>query len=173
MTGAFESVLVPIRLNTIVILQSLAQPGDRDLDDVIRRLIEEKTKREDRTSEKSEREPLSRHGNAARYRLTILDETCEAASLGEVVATAVDVLGELDPRLFHRARELVGNLRRYLAERPEDLYPGRPDLVHCARRCRCGWWVPTNISRRDTCRILERFCGVLGLNWGEDVRLEE
>ncbi len=167
MTGTSETVLVPIRLDTLVRLQRLVQPGDHELDEVIRRLIERETKRNDGPPAKP------KPAGSARHRLVVLGEIHELASLGEVVATAVDVLGTRDPRLFDRARELVGNRRRYLAERPEALYPGRPDLARDhARRCRCGWWVPTNIGRRDACRILERFCEILGLAWGRDVRLE-
>ena len=152
---------------TVVRLYGLMQPHDWSLEDVIRRLIEK--------SAEAKKPATATRGTAGagRYRLTILGESWTLATLGEVVGTAVDVLGTLDRRLFDRADELVGNDRNYLAPTPEELYPQRPDLAKLARRCRCGWWVPTNIGWRDACRILKLYCGVLGLSWDRDVRLED
>ncbi len=141
-------VLVPLHPATVVRLYGLMQPHDRSLEDVIRRLMEKSAEA------KKPATATSRAAGTGRYRLTILGESWTLATLGEVVATAVDVLGTLDRRLFDRADELAGNDRHYLARTPEEPYPRSPNLAKRARRCRCGWWVPTNISRRDACRML-------------------
>jgi len=62
-----------------------------------------------------------------------------------------------------------GRTRRYVAQRPEDLYPERPDLVdESAAFCR-GWYVITNVSNAEKSRLLEDACEAAGLEWGRDL----
>lgn len=80
-----------------------------------------------------------------------------------------------DPTFFERFAALPkhGSKRRYLARNADDLYPGRPDLVHDhSRQLSSGWWISTNHSKRTIETIIEMACNVMRLRLGKDVRIE-
>ena len=62
-----------------------------------------------------------------------------------------------------------GRTRRYIAQRPEDLYPERPDLTHESAAFWGGWYVITNISNAEKGKLLEDACEAAGLKWGRDL----
>ncbi len=55
--------------------------------------------------------------------------------------------------------------RRIVARKPEELYPGRPDLAEThAERLNASWWFDTNISVRQLKRYVERIIEIAGLD---------
>jgi hypothetical protein len=63
-----------------------------------------------------------------------------------------------------------GNKRRYLANDPNELYPGRPDLcIESACQLTSGWWLGTNHSRQTIGRIIEMACEVARVQHGKDI----
>jgi hypothetical protein len=68
-----------------------------------------------------------------------------------------------------------GRSRRYLARNPQELYPGRDDLVReHSVQLSGGWWASTNHGRATIGRIIEMACEVAGIRYGSDLvaRLE-
>lgn len=65
-----------------------------------------------------------------------------------------------------------GRTRRYLARKPNDLYPGRPDLGRdFSRALRPGWWLGVNHSRATIGQIIAMSCEVAGLRYGVDLKV--
>lgn len=83
-------------------------------------------------------------------------------------------LAERDPTFFERFAALPrhGRKRRYLARRPENLYPDRPDLARDhSIEVRPGWWMGTNVSVSRIEKIIRMACNVAGLKYGRDLRV--
>lgn len=63
-----------------------------------------------------------------------------------------------------------GRSRRYLARNPQELYPGRDDLVReYSIKLSSGWWMSTNHSRATIARIIEMACEVAGIAYGKSL----
>lgn len=74
----------------------------------------------------------------------------------------------LDPQfLIHLATsEAAGSRsRRFLALRPEDLYPNSPHLVHLSEEIVPGIWLATNYSKAGWVRVFRDVCKYLGWTW--------
>lgn len=71
--------------------------------------------------------------------------------------------------------EKFGNLlsrnrkRRYIAERKEDLYIGRPDLANCSKKLNNGWYVGTNYSRQSILNNIKIACEIMEVKLGIDL----
>ena len=64
----------------------------------------------------------------------------------------------------------IGRIRRTVARRREDLYPGRPDLqtAHSAEIAD-GWFLGTNTSTSQKIATIRAAADVAGLKLGEDI----
>jgi len=87
----------------------------------------------------------------------------------EVLTSVFLKLAEVEPSFFPRFSGLPkhGSRRRYLAANPQDLYPDRPDLAseHSAEIAP-GWWLGTNVSKKQITIIIEMACRVAGVSFG-------
>jgi hypothetical protein len=95
-----------------------------------------------------------------------------ARTAKEVLVGVLRDLAREDPQFPSRLAAIAnarGRKRRYVAQRPEDLYPGRPDLAHESAEFTSGWYVGTNISNGEKTRLLQDACQPAGLRWGEDL----
>ena len=97
-----------------------------------------------------------------------------AGSARAVLEGVLEVLAKRDPAILERFAALPkhGRTRRYLARDPDDLYPGRPDLVRDhSIQLTSGWWLSTNHSRATIERIIEMVCDVAHLKYGGDLQV--
>ena len=97
-------------------------------------------------------------------------QTRTVRSAIEVVLEVVRTLAQRDPTFCERfAPEAAGRRRNHVARRPEDVYPGQPQLVKYVAEIVPGWYIGTNISNRDKTRLLEAACKIAGLKFGADL----
>ncbi len=92
----------------------------------------------------------------------------------EVLTRVFGLLAERDPAFLERFAALPkhGRKRRYLARAPEELYPGRPDLVESnALEVKPGWWLGTNLSRNSMRTIAKMACKVAGISLGDKLQV--
>lgn len=105
----------------------------------------------------------------------VLKDVHHSATNGrDVMQRVFEELTKLDPSFPERFSALPrhGRTRRYLARKPEDLYPGRPDLSReHSLQLKSGWWLGTNHSRATIMQIIEMACGVAGLKYGTDLQV--
>lgn len=93
----------------------------------------------------------------------------------DVLVNVLEALTKRDASFPERFSSLPkhGRTRRYLARNPDDLYPGRPDLVRDhSKQLSSGWWLSTNHSRATIGRIIEMACNVGHVRYGKDLRAE-
>jgi len=93
----------------------------------------------------------------------------------DVLVNVLEALTQRDPSFPKRFAALPkhGRTRRYLAETPEALYPGRPDLARgYSKQLSSGWWIGTNYSRATIDRCIEIACEVSHLQYGKDLSVE-
>ena len=64
-----------------------------------------------------------------------------------------------------------GKKRRYLAQTPEELYPGQPDLTSAAHQLTSGWWLGTNYSTSSKKKIIQLACQVAGVQFDVDLKV--
>lgn len=98
-----------------------------------------------------------------------------ARSGKEALVKLFQNLAERDETFLKRfaARPKHGRKRRYLADDPTSLYPGRPDLVQkAAEEVVPGWWLGTNNSGASMLKIAKMAAEVAGLTFGKDVLLK-
>jgi hypothetical protein len=75
------------------------------------------------------------------------------------------------PELFSLGVSNLGRTRPYVARTKKDVYPGKPQLKKYAKRFVPGWFVGTNESNEMKQTLLRVACKVLGLRFGEDLKV--
>lgn len=95
----------------------------------------------------------------------------------DALQSVFKVLGQRDSTFLERFAALAhGRKRRYLAQNPNELYPGRPDLAESqSRAVGRGYWLATNNSTATKRQILTLAAEVAGVTLGTDlaVRFEK
>jgi hypothetical protein len=97
---------------------------------------------------------------------------CPSRSAIDVLRQVLEALAESDGTFNERFSSLPehGRTRRYLAQDPEQLYPGRSDLARdCSFRLTSGWWMSTNHSRHSIQRIIAMACEVANVSYGSEL----
>lgn len=181
MNGSSSAAFIALADETIARLIGLRHGEDETLAEVVDRLSKSQMHgRSTQTLEDPPRlcpesgplPPKARRSPTGRYRLTILGDTVIAGTLGEVLATALRTLADLDVGILYRLEKMGGRTRRHVARSRDAIYPGHPDL-NADRTIEFlpGWWVGTNYSRSCACRILADACQAAGLDYGTDLEL--
>jgi hypothetical protein len=99
---------------------------------------------------------LPRRGG--KYELNLLGKRIEVHSLKDVLKSAILVVEREKPGFIEKlALHRTSKGRRIVARRPEEIYPGKPQLVHCAEKLDSRWWYDTNVSKNQC----QRYLGVL------------
>ena len=99
------------------------------------------------------------------YVLVVLWEKMPAQSLKEALARALRKIEKIQPGFLEKlSREKTSRGRQIVARTPEEIYPGRPQLVTYAQRLNDDWWFDTNISRRGCQRYLDIIGKIAGID---------
>lgn len=81
---------------------------------------------------------------------------------------------EQDPRFLARMAQEKGRTRRFVAARPEALYPASPHLAKDhALELVPGWFADTNLSETQVSHRARTAARVLGMAYGKEVWLRE
>ena len=97
---------------------------------------------------------------------------------GAAYRTLAEVLKEFhrrDPQFMERfAAQTVGRKRPLVSGAPEDLYPGRPDLVEeMSLDLENGWWLGHNLSADTIRRRIKTACEIAAVRFGSQLKLIE
>lgn len=93
----------------------------------------------------------------SKYSFKFKQKTYSASSARDVMTQLLQLLAKEDDSFLERfASRKHGKKRRYITQRREDLYPGRPDLAedHSVEVVP-GWWLGTNYSRSNIQQIID------------------
>ena len=72
----------------------------------------------------------------------------------------------------YQHRGFRGKKRRYVAQRPAELYPDRPDMIDQHEVLPGGWVVGINLNNKSKMRILKLAAEVAGLTFGRDIKIQ-
>jgi len=104
---------------------------------------------------------------------TLHGKTIHLRSAVDVLLHVLDELTKKDSNFISRlASRKHGRSRRYVAQRRDELYPGRPDLAEYSKQLSNGWWVGTNYSKSNISQIIQLACEVAGLRFGYDLTIQ-
>lgn len=108
-----------------------------------------------------------------KFRIQLLGDAFEAASLKDAYLDCLRALSKSDPQFLDRLATKATRSRRIVARQKRDLYIRSPELARdfAEQLCR-GWWVDTNLSRLQCKKRLEVACEVAGITYGDDLVLE-
>jgi hypothetical protein len=99
-----------------------------------------------------------------------------ARSLREAYLTGLARLAEHDETLFDKLSKEGGGRRRYVASRPQDLYPNSPHLAKSERNntYRLGeWHVDLNLSRNQAAKRIKRAAALAGVRYGQEITIKD
>lgn len=107
--------------------------------------------------------------------LTIQGKDFPYSNAKDAMVKILTILSETDQSFLQRCSQhpdCRGKKRRYIARTPEELYPGRSDLVQYNEAIPDGWYVATNLSNQIKLSIVKAATQVAGLTFGTDVSVE-
>jgi hypothetical protein len=144
-----------LRMEVDLELHKAIERHRRSLDethsDIIRRVITSEGRPVISPIDKPAIEPpwrvrLARRGGD--YRVIILGESLEAQRLKDILKKSILRADSLKPGLIERlAAHRTTRGRRIVARKPDEIYPGNPQLVaNCAEKLDQKWWYDTNVS---------------------------
>jgi hypothetical protein len=99
-----------------------------------------------------------------------------ARNLREAYLTGLARLAEHDEALFDKLSREGSGRRRYVAGRPEDLYPNSPHLAKPERNnsYRLGeWHVDLNLSRDQAAKRIRRAAALAGVHYGQEITIKD
>lgn len=107
--------------------------------------------------------------------LILLGKRYEYNNAKDAMILVLRELAMRDPTFLERCAQhpdAQGRKRRYIARRPEELYPDRPDLWEYHQELPGGWFVGTNLNNVLKGTIIRLATEVAGLKFGKDVIVE-
>lgn len=110
-----------------------------------------------------------------RGELEIRSQTVPFSSATDALVKILVGLARDDETFFERCSlhsAFAGRKRRFIGRRPEELYPGRPDLHRFSRKLTRGWMVDTNNNTASKLALIKAAAEVAGLEFGKEVRLD-
>ena len=108
------------------------------------------------------------------YGFTLFGQFFSAKNPTDVYFQVFEELTKRDATFLPRFAALPkhGKKRRYLAQTPEELYPGQPKLVGAAHQLTSGWWLGTNYSTASKEKIIRLACEVSEIQFGTGLKLQ-
>jgi len=170
MNASTQTVLVALPEDTISRLMGLRCFPNECLADIVGRLAGSNNSAPTEQN-KSVCKPRS---GRDRYIVQVLGKRMMARTLTEALSAILKTLDDLDDGFLERLEQTGGHVRRNVARSPDAIHPGRPDLnKRYTLEIRPGWWIGTNYSYQDTCRIIRDACRVARLSYGCDIEFEK
>jgi len=144
--------LVSISEETVALLVAAKRPDDANLDAVVRRILSPPAPLVAIPAPPPKARPapvLVEARRTGRHAVEVFGERRLVHTAQDVLITVLEVLARRDSGFLPRLAREQSRTRRVVAREREALYPGSPHLAKYARDVGGGWWVGTNVSRRD------------------------
>jgi hypothetical protein len=164
MTRAVTEMMVEIDIHIHKAIEANRTSFDETSKDILKRMLGIRSAQSQINPAQIEpRERLSRKRGL--YSCVLFDKKLSGGSLKDLLKAAILLIesnqnGFIEKLAAHR----TARGRRIAARKPEELYPGRPDLAaQCAERLDQRWWFDTNISLRQTQKYLDVISEIAGI----------
>ena len=107
------------------------------------------------------------------WHIILEDQVITAKTGADALEETLRALTTGNAQRLEAVASVRGRVRPLIAQTPEALYPGRPDLTEFSREFVEGWFVGTNYSRRDVMRLIRAAAEACDLTWGVDIHVSE
>ncbi len=146
---------------------------DEDHDAIIRRALVLKASRQ-KTATRAAFAPAPivsrKHGNLS---VIVHGRVTKVANLKFAYIAILSQLVKVRPSLFQQLLPEGNQRRRWIAMKPEALFPLSPHLARQhAHRIAPDWYVDTNVSRAQIEARCKRAAEIAGLDWGNSVKID-
>jgi predicted type IV restriction endonuclease len=103
----------------------------------------------------------------------ILGRKEQADNAIDALLTILRTLAERNSGFLEKLSTVVrARTRNHIAQKREDVYPEKPELIEYTTQLVPGWWLGTNIANRDKMRIIKKACEVESLVLGKDISIK-
>jgi hypothetical protein len=107
--------------------------------------------------------PVRQTRRTGAYQTKILGLEITGMNLKEILRKALLAAeGQQAGFIEKLSRHRTSRGRHIVGRKPEEIYPGKPQLHHCAERLDQRWWFDTNVSFNQA----QRYLGVIASNSG-------
>ena len=117
----------------------------------------------------------SQQGSSAKIVGFVLGEA--RIEVGSAIGTLASLLAKFadgDPQFMERfAKRTVSKTRRLVARNRSELYEKSHLIDRHSKKLENGWWIGTNLSKRQVRRHIETACGEAGVRFGSQLKLIE
>lgn len=159
-------IMIPITRGTYQSILAHLTDDNETIDAAIRRLASTETVPHTAVGKTGESDATSSRNH---FGFELLGQWHEARTARGILIGALRAINDLDNTFLQKLSTQSARTRRYVANSPIDLYPGRPDLAKYTEKLTDKWYVGTNYSIRDITRILRVACELVGLTFGRDL----
>jgi predicted type IV restriction endonuclease len=152
-------------------LMTLRLSDSESLDEVFRRVLPGATKAVPRPAAQVATATPSASPAGVAYQF--FGETHVASDATEAMINLLWDLARYDDNFFPKlAPKVRGRTRNHIARSRSEVYPGRPDLARYVKEVVPGWFIGCNIANREKEKILRAACEVMGMAFGQDLKID-
>jgi negative regulator of replication initiation len=163
--------MISVAPDVLTRLMTLRMSETESLDEVLRRVLADATKPAPRPAAQVPTAIPSASPAGVAYQFD--GETRAASDATEAMINVLRELAQYDDDFFPKlAAKVRGRTRNHVARSRSEVYPGRPDLVRYVKEVGPGWFVGCNIANREKKKILRAACDVMGLAFGQDLKID-
>jgi len=160
------SMMVALNEDSVAWLLSQRTSPNESLDGVVSRLRETSTKSVQNETPKALSCQNSKQG---KYVCAIHDDQVSAQNLYGLFGAVVDFMHERRPEVLDKLSKMHrSNARKFIARDSKDVHIHRTDLGTMVTNS--GWWIDTNIGRREVINALKALCWAAKFEFGKDIR---
>ncbi len=165
---------ITVSLSTWKALESARLSFDEDHDAIIRRALVLRSTKKKHAFAKTAQPYSPQTRKRGDISVFVSDRVTNVPNLKMAYVTILIQLVKKRPSLFQSLLQEGNDRRRWIALKPEALFPLSPHLARQhAYQIAPNWFVDTNLSRQQIEARLEKAARLAGLCWGETVRIAD
>ncbi len=165
---------ITVSLSTWKAIESARLSFDEDHDAIIRRALVLRSAKMKSAFSMAARMNAPQTRKRGNISVSVADRITNVPNLKMAYITILTQLVKKRPSLFQSLLREGSDRRRWIALKPEALFPLSPHLARQhAHQIAPNWFVDTNLSRQQIETRLQKAAALAGLCWGETVRIDD
>jgi hypothetical protein len=166
-----NTAMISVAPDVLSRLLALRMSETESLDDVLRRTLPPIEKLAEPPAARAASQTRSTNGGGLAYQVD--GELHLASDATDAMINILSDLAQYDDNFFPKlAAKVRGRTRNHIARSRSEVYPDRPDLARYVKEIRPGWFIGCNIANREKEKILRAACEVMGISFGQDIKIE-
>ena len=166
-----NAAMIPVAPDVLTRLLALRLSESESLDQVLRRVLPAAGKPTTKPAARATAATPGANGAGVPYQFD--GETQVASDATEAMINILRDLAQYDDNFFPKlAAKVRGRTRNHIAQSQSEVYPGRSDLARYVKEIGPGWFIGCNIANREKKKILRAACDVMGIAFGQDLKID-